>query len=108
MKTTAKVLTNEQEFRSPKIRIHHSHTFTPVAELAERLCVHWGMVAGAPDGESSDGSPKLRLLTPDEVVQRAFETSEKFFSNASERGHLVELPDLDTEAEKKTQTIAAA
>lgn len=107
MKTTAKTITHEQEFRSPKIRIHHSHALAPVAEFAERLCQHWGMVAGIPNGESSDGSAKLRLMTPEEVTQRAFDTAEMFFSMAAERGHLVELPDLDAEAEKKTESIAA-
>lgn len=65
------------------------------------------MVCAVPDGEDSSGQAKLRIMTPDEVVQRSFETAERFFAQAAERGHMAELPDLDAAAEKKTASIAA-
>lgn len=42
------------------------------ARLALAMIEHWGQVAGMPDGETASGRPKLRLATPEELVERAF------------------------------------
>jgi len=43
--------------------------------LAVEMVNRWGMVAGMPDGEDSSGRARLRLATPEELVDRAVEVS---------------------------------
>lgn len=62
------------------------------AELAKGLLERWGLVAGAPGGEDSCGRAKLRLMTPEELVDRAFETAERFMAIAREKGLLLDVP----------------
>jgi hypothetical protein len=67
------------------------------------------MVAAAPDGEDSAGRAKLRLATPEELVQRAFVTANLAYWNARQRGLILNLPDLkDTQAEAKDRREAEA
>ena len=54
------------------------------AILAMSLIERWGMVAGQPDGEDSAGRSKLRLSTPEELVDRAFIVARMAFSRARE------------------------
>lgn len=46
------------------------------AKLALQFISRWGMIAGIDDGEDSSGRAKSRLLSPEEVVKRAFDTAE--------------------------------
>ena len=39
---------------------------------AGAMIERWGMVAACPDGEDSSGRSKLRLATPEELVDRAY------------------------------------
>ena len=63
---------------------------SPIAKLAAEFCLRWGMVAGVPDGEDSSGRQKLRLATPDELIDRAVTTVEKLYTVLDDRGHLVD------------------
>ena len=45
------------------------------AHLATEIVIRWGMVAATPDGEDSSGRAKVRLLTPEELIERACETA---------------------------------
>lgn len=65
------------------------------ARLAGVLIEKWALVAAAPDGEDSAGRAKARLLTPEELVDRAIGVSERFYEVMRARGHLVDLPDLN-------------
>lgn len=65
------------------------------ARLAGVLIEKWALVAAAPDGEDSAGRAKARLLTPEELVDRAIAVSERFYEVMRARGHLVDLPDLN-------------
>lgn len=64
-------------------------------ELAFRLIESWGMSTGTYEGETSSGTSKARLLTPREVVVRAFSIAEEAYRVAEEHGHLQSLPDLN-------------
>ena len=46
------------------------------AHLATEIVIRWGMVAATPDGEDSSGRAKVRLLTPQELIERACETAQ--------------------------------
>lgn len=65
---------------------------TPVGDLAFRFIEHWGMVAAIHDGEDSQGRAKLRLTTPEEVVDRAFVMAKMAAQRARDEGLMVPLP----------------
>lgn len=62
------------------------------ATLAMELLTRWAIVAGHPDGESTDGRQRLRLLTPKELVDRATETADLAIDEMIEREWFLELP----------------
>lgn len=74
------------------------------AKMAGALIERWGVVAAIVDGEDSAGRSKLRLQTPEELVQRAFAVAELFYSEAEARGHLLEMPEIMS----ATQELAAS
>ncbi len=49
----------------------------PIAVWSFRICERWAMAVAMPDGEDSDGRAKLRLLTPQEVAERAVDIAER-------------------------------
>jgi hypothetical protein len=69
-------------------------TFQPngAAELAMRLAERWGMVAVIPDGVDDAGRQKLRLMTPDEIVERATSTAEAIYLKMHDKGWMVDVP----------------
>lgn len=76
--------------------LHHSkHAPDPRMDFARQLITHFGVIAGAPDGEDAAGRQKGKLLEPDEVVNRAIAITEKAFAAFEERGWLIELPSVD-------------
>ena len=52
------------------------------------------MCAAAPEGEDKAGRQKLRVVAPDEVVERACELADQTFKQFEQRGWLVKLPEL--------------
>lgn len=65
----------------------------PRAELAMDLIGRFGSVAGAPDGESSDGRAKVRLQTPDELVARCCAIADLAMNEFDKRGWMLALPE---------------
>lgn len=61
-------------------------------EIAVELVSKWGMVAGTPDGEDSTGRQKLRLLTPEELVERACKTSALLVESMQVSNWMLNLP----------------
>jgi UTP-glucose-1-phosphate uridylyltransferase len=57
--------------------------------MAIDLVIKWGMVAAVCDGEDSCGRAKLRLMTPDELVDRAMETARQLTKALTDTGHMV-------------------
>lgn len=82
-------------------QIIKTHVQSPVAELAAELARSYGMIAGIQDGEDSQGRHKLRLLTADEVINRANTIAEGLFRTAGEKGWLVPLAKPVPEADAK-------
>ena len=65
--------------------------------MAYKLIERWGMVAAIPDGEDSAGRSRLRLLTPEEMVDRAFKATELFWNEAHKRGMVCEMSEEEVE-----------
>jgi hypothetical protein len=55
------------------------------------LITRWGMVAAMPDGEDSAGRQKLRLMTPEELVERAVESARLFVKVAKDESLCIML-----------------
>lgn len=70
---------------------------TSEGALATEFVGRWGMVAATLDGEDSAGRAKLRLLTPEELVERALATSTLLYAELRIRGYLVPIPDFVAE-----------
>ena len=73
------------------IVIHETEILESEAVFAAEIITRWGAVASAPDGEDSSGRSKLRLMTPEELVARSFETAGLFMKHAREN-NLVHNP----------------
>jgi hypothetical protein len=58
--------------------------------LSQMLCD-----SRVPDGETSNGSQKYRVMTPQEIAEQAIATAELMFSELEIRGHVVFLPPHD-------------
>lgn len=54
------------------IRTHEHQIKDGRAKDILECILRWGMVAGKPDGYDKQGRQKLKLLKPEEVVDRAF------------------------------------
>lgn len=65
------------------------------AKIAIDLISKWGLVAAIPDGEDSHGRSKLRLSTPEEMVDRVVETVDHLMVAFKENGWLVNCKTLD-------------
>jgi hypothetical protein len=65
------------------------------ARMAMDLVAKWGLVAAIPDGEDSYGRSKLRLSTPEEMVDRAVETVDLLMIAFKQNGWMVDCPSLD-------------
>lgn len=66
-----------------------------VASFAMDLIKVSQAVATTPDGETSTGHPKFRMLTPKESVDRAIEIAEIAYDCFMERGWAATSPSLD-------------
>lgn len=64
--------------RFGKIESATMNTRVPCTEarMAMEMIVKWGLVAGENGGEDSAGRHKLRLATPEELVERAVKVAE--------------------------------
>jgi hypothetical protein len=75
--------------------IHQTEILQAEAELAERLIGQWGMVACVIKGETAGGYNKLELQTPEQLIERGFETARLFFEEAHKRNLVLTLPNID-------------
>lgn len=62
------------------------------ARIAVSLVERWGLVAGEEGGEDSSGRAKLRIQSPEEVVNRAVTTAELLVSAIRDKNWLVQSP----------------
>ncbi len=77
-----------------KLVVHDTEHPGMEARLALVLIERWGMVAGEPDGEDSTGRAKLKLSTPEQVIDRACSTAALALEAFRARGWMVDGPDI--------------
>ena len=74
--------------------IQEQEKFCQEAEFATNLIRAWGIV-GEDDGESSAGHQKQKLMSPENLVARAVETTNRAFSAFREQGWIIRLASFD-------------
>ena len=99
---------NDQAYGSREIIPYFTERPNQVGHYALELIKQHANVAGHQDGEDSTGRAKLRLQAVDELVTRSFDIAELAYKVARERGHMVDLPDLnevnaDVDRERKVE-----
>ena len=72
--------------------IHNLEALKPEANAALAFIEKWGMVAGIPDGEDSAGRARIRLATPEEVVDRAIAVAAGAFRAFEAHGWIQPIP----------------
>jgi hypothetical protein len=75
-----------------RAQVHSNLCHTIKSEMAYNLIKYWATVAATPDGEDSSGRQKLRLQTPEELVAKSFDVTEKFFAEATRRNWIHNFP----------------
>lgn len=96
---------NVDKFAAAPGVVHETEFFQQEARIAVALIERWGAVAAVPDGEDSTGRQQCRLQTPQEVVERAFETAGLIFEEARKRGLILVLPDVDVIYPDKVKAV---
>lgn len=106
---------DEHSYGERTVKVYDTEVPTLEARLAINLIERWGAVSATPDGEDSAGRQAARLLTPVEVVTRAFEIASAAMDEIEARGLMLKLPDLneinaerDAEAAKKRARSSCA
>lgn len=84
----------------PHFIIQETEMLEQEAKLAFAMIEKWGMVAGVENGEDTAGRQKLRLSTPKELVERAFECAKLGMDTARNRGLVHTIPGLDQSLEE--------
>jgi hypothetical protein len=80
------------KYQKKDIVVHRREILDETARTAISFIERWGMVAAVPDGEDTAGRQKLRLSTPKELVDRAFEIACQCVEQARSNGHVIECP----------------
>jgi hypothetical protein len=62
------------------------------ATFAMQLANDLAIATAVPDGEDSAGRQKIRMMTPDEVTERACQIAAKMFAQFDKCGWLMDLP----------------
>lgn len=90
----------------PKVTIHQRDIIDRKAQFALGLIERLGICAGMPDGEDSNGQQKIRIMSPEEIVAKAFELADKSYEEIRIRGWVDCLPPWD-EIMEKIQEVEA-
>jgi hypothetical protein len=77
------------------LHVHDTDAPNWEARMASLLIDRWGMVVGGTDGEDSAGRSKLRLLSPEEIVERACATAQLAVAAFRARGWVQQLPSIN-------------
>lgn len=75
-----------------EIVICGSVVLDPRADLAERIMRQLSIICATPDGEDSAGRQRFRLMTPEEVAQRATDIADCAFEQFEKRDWLTAIP----------------
>ena len=99
-KEQIKWVREESQYGEPTYRLEREPGME--AHMLIDLVAKWGCVACIPDGEDSAGRQKMRLQTPEELVERSAEMVERTCAALDRRGWLIERPSAPAEAGKQT------
>jgi hypothetical protein len=72
--------------------IYRTKEIFTVGKIALNFIERWGMVAAVPDGEDSTGRSKSRLMTEEEVVNRAVKTATLLWEKFQELDWFLDVP----------------
>jgi hypothetical protein len=81
------------------------------AKMAFHLAEKLGMAAAKQDGEDSAGRQKLKLLTPEEVAERAISIVEHLWVAFQVKDWILPIPEIErrsTETASTAKTIAVS
>jgi hypothetical protein len=79
----------------PTVAFNEAFMADQEGRMAMALIERWGMIAGKTDGQDETGRAKLELLSPEEVVDRAFETAHLAFKALHDRGLMIPVPTFE-------------
>ena len=88
-------LLGKGRYLSPNHAIHETELLEQEAKIVLEIVERWGSVAAMPDGEDSAGRQKLRLATPEELTDRAFQCACLVMDGARKRGLVHAIPGID-------------
>ena len=91
-----------------KVEAHNDEVPDFCGNIACVLVERWGTVAAEPDGEDSTGRAKMKLQTPQDLVNRAITTAEILVEGLQQRGHMLRLPEEMKRALLAANEIAGA
>jgi hypothetical protein len=72
-------------FNDKSLFVHETELLEQEARIALDMIVKIGFATAIDDGEDTTGRHKLKLMTPEEVVERAFKISSLFMATAREK-----------------------
>lgn len=76
------------------VNLNETEQLEREAQVAFALIERWGLIACVEDGEDSRGRFKIRILTPDELVGRAFAVAKLAMTTARDSGLVHLSPSL--------------
>jgi len=94
---------DEYDKDRPKLSIHETEHIELIGKFMLNLIERWGMVAGDEDGEDSTGRQKSRLMTPEELVDRAYLTAILTFEKMRTKGFIKIFPTIDQMREQMNE-----
>lgn len=104
MTVETKIILDDFRNRAAKFATHDRDLPEWEARLACSMIERWGMAAAVEDGEDAAGRAKLRIMTPQELVERACEVAALSIEQFRARGWVQLAPSFaDLEAYEKAE-----
>ena len=83
-------------FRLKEPVLYNKLLFGMEAKIAIEMVQRWGVIAAMDDGEDSAGRHRVRLMTTEELVQRACDSAQKLTEEFEKREWVLKLPEPQT------------
>jgi len=80
-----------REFGKIKVTTNETELLEVEARMAADMVIKWGMIVAEPDGEDSSGREKTKLMSVENLVERAFRTA-KLILETARRENLIHTP----------------
>lgn len=81
--------------RNEGMVVHRRIDISDRARTALAFAERWGMVAGKPGLEDSQGRATLDLMPPNEVIERACDTADGLYDEFERRGWIHAVPSVE-------------